>query len=554
MLDAESFSFMVASFRLFGSRIVWFKAALVLALIALSGCGDSPLGSGDENVLRLGNGSEPRDLDPHTVTGVPEVNILNGLFEGLVGYHPTDDAQVLPGMATHWEMSDDGRIWTFHLRAGARWSNGDPVTAGDFVYSWRRVIEPGLGCEYADWMYMVEGAEAYHTGQTDDIATVGLAAPDPQTFVVTLADPVADFLLVILNHTFLPVHPPTIEAFEAFDNRATGWTRSDDYVSNGPFQLALWQPDQKIKIERNAFYWDAENVGLDAVIFLPVSDQPTEQRMFFGGLMDKTSSVPVNRRASLRAEQPEVIRFDPYAGIYMYRLNITDPTLADVRVRRALSLAVDRQLLIDEVLQGGERPALAYTPDGIGGYRPPLVIESDMEAARALLAEAGFPGGEGFPQLEILFNSSDIHRTMAEAIQQMWKDALGIDVILVNQEWQVYLNSMRSLDYQVCRAGWIGSVYPFSFLRNYYSDSPNNATGFADPVYDQLLDQARIELDRSRQHEILREAEGRLLEAMPVIPLFWYSNVYLIRLEVEGWHPKWVDQRPLQHVRMAVAP
>ena len=523
-----------------------------LIIVALAGCG--PGGPSEEEeegaVLHVGNGTEPRDLDPHTVSGTPAVNVLNALFEGLVTYHPTDDAEVWPGVAERWAMSPDGRTWTFHLRADARWSNGDPVTADDFVFSWRRVIAPGLGCEYADWMYMVAGAEAYHTGQIDDLAQVGLAAPDAQTFVVTLAEPVADFLLILLNHTFLPVHPPTIEAFDAWENRASGWTRALPYVSNGAFQLVAWQPDQKIRVERNPHYWDAATVGLDAMVFYPIADESTEQRMFAGGLLDITRNVPVNRRVSLRETQPEIIRFDPYAGVYVYRLNLTDPALQDVRVREALSLALDREALVREILQGGERPATGYAPDGIGGYAAPPGVTYDPERARALLAEAGFPDGEGMPSLELLYNSSEIHRTMAEAVQQIWRDQLGIEVTLQNQEWQVYLNSMRELDYQICRAGWIGSVYPFSFLRNFYSDSPNNATGFADPEYDRLLDRARTELDRARQHEILREAEQRLLDAHALIPVFWYTNVFLLRPEVEGWHPKWVDQRPYKAVSM----
>lgn len=529
-------------------KFFWQSFILLGFILILAGCGGQRLP--EDNYLRLGNGGEPKDLDPHGVTGIPEVQIINGIFEGLVTYHPTDDRIPYAGVAERWENSEDGRVWRFTLREEARWSNGDPVTADDFVYSWKRALDPALGCEYADWFYMIEGAEEWNTGQLDSFEEVGIRAPSPKIFEVHLKEPTADFLKILLNHSFLPVHPPTIERFNAFSSRTGGWTQPGNLVGNGAFQLVEWEPHSRIIIERNPHYWDAETVSLDGMIFYPIQDENTELRAFESGQLDITNSLPANRRRWYREERPELLRMDPFAGIYFYRLNTLDPALSDIRVRKALSLAIDREAIIKNILQGGEIPAHAYVPQGIGGYAPPEVIESNPELARQLMAEAGFPDGSGFPKLSLLFNTTDNHRRLAEAIQQMWVRELGIDVELRNQEWKVYLDTMSAMNYQVARAGWIGNLYPQSFLRIYTSDSANNETGFADPVFDDLINQIFTTLDRKERFRLVEEAERRLLGAYPVLPIYWYTNVYLIRPHVKNWNPKLVDQRPYKFVRI----
>ena len=515
-------------------------------LLLIAGCGGRPDLPG--NTLRLGNGGEPRDLDPHTVTGVPEVDIIQALMEGLVTYHPTDDEIPYAGVAEGWECSPDGRTWRFFIRQNARWSNGDPLTAGDFVYSWRRVLHPGLGNEYADWMYMIVGAEAYHKGEMDDISQVAIEAEDEKTFKVVLREPTADFLKMLLNHTFLPVHPPTIEAHGGPGVRSSGWTQPESYIGNGPYRLVEWKPNSIIRVERNPHYWDAENVRMEAIEFYPIDDVNTELRAFESGQLHKTNTVPVNLRAHYEENFPGKIRFDPYAGVYFYRVNTTRPPLDDVRVRKALSLSIDRRQISERIVKGHERVATAYVPAGIGGYEPPEMIRHDPEAARRLLAEAGYPGGAGFPAVSLLFNTSDNHRKIAEAIQNMWRNELGIDVTLTNQEWKVYLNTTKEMQYDIARAGWIGNLYPFSFLRILLSFSPNNDTGFDDPVYDRLLMESTHELDQERRYKLVHEAEKRLLAMEPVIPLYWYTNVYLLDPRVRNWAPKLVDQRPLKFV------
>lgn len=514
-------------------------------MVGMTGCGGPA--AGEDGIIRVGNGGEPRDLDPHTVTGTPEVQIILTLLEGLVAYHPTNDEFPYPGIAESWDTSEDGRIWNFHLRE-AKWSNGDPLTAADFVYSWKRVLHPQLGNEYADWMYMIKGAEDYHKGVLDDFSKVGLRAVDDHTFRVELNEPVAEFLKMLLNQTFLPVHPPTIEAHGGPGVRSSGWTQPDSYVGNGPYVLKRWDPDSVIRVERNPYYWDAESVMMDGFEFYPINDENTELRAFESGQLHVTNSCPVNMRGHYRENFPDKIRFDPFAGIYFYRINTTRAPLDDVRVRKALSLAIDREQIIRRMLQGNERVATSYAPEGIGGYVYGERQVYNPDRARQLLAEAGYPEGKGFPPVELLFNTSDNHRKIAEAIQNMWRSELGVDIILTNQEWKVYLNTTQDLQYDIARAGWIGNLYPYSFLRTMFSYSPNNETGFNDPEYDALLEQSANTMDQEKRFELVRQAETRLLDAEPVIPLYWYTNVFLIDPRVKNWNPKLVDQRPLKLV------
>lgn len=522
-----------------------FMSVACLGMLVLIGCTGGA--HTDEGILRIGNGGEPRDLDPHTITGMPEAKIIYSLLEGLVTYHPDNDEFPYAGVAERWETSEDGMTWIFHLRE-SRWSNGDPLTAHDFVYSWKRVMIPSLGNEYADYMYMIKGAEDFHKGVETDFSEVGIKAADDLTFVVELNEPVADFLKILLNQTFLPVHPPTIEAHGGPGVRASGWTQPDSYVGNGPFKLVEWKPESVIRVERNPLYWDADSVRMDGLEYYPISDENTEMRVFESGRLHVTNSVPVNMRRHYREKFPDKIRFDPFAGVYFYRLNTTRPPLDDARVRKALSLAIDREQIITQLLQGNERVATSFAPGGIGGYEFPARKVHDPDRARSLLEQAGYKDGNGFPPIELLFNTSDNHRKIAEAIQHMWRIELGIDITLTNQEWKVYLNTTKDMQYDIARAGWVGSLYPFGFLRTLLSYAPNNDTGYADPAYDELLELSAVTMDQDARFELVRQAEQLLMEAEPVIPIYWYTNVYLIDPRVRNWNPKLADQRPMKFV------
>lgn len=529
--------------------------ALMLTLVAsllLGGCSKSERpadGAVRDQILLLGNGSEPKGLDPHIVTGVTENKIISALIEGLIAYHPTDDNEPEPGVAESWSAHDNYSRWVFRLRPDARWSNGDPVTASDFVYSWRRILTPALGAEYADMLHILEGAEAFHRGQTDDFSTVGVKAVDGQTLEVRLVGPTPYFLGMLKHYSWYPVHPPTIERFGGIAQRGSQWTRPGNYVGNGPFVLAEWALNKVIRVTRNPLYWDSERVRLKEIRFFPIENVTTEETAFRNGQLHVTNSLKSDKIPWYRDNRPDILHIGPYLGTYFYRLNVTRGPLGDARVRLALNLALDRQLIVDTVTLGGQRPAFGYTPDGMRGYSPPQPLSYDPERARALLAEAGFPGGKGFPTFSILFNTLEDHRKIAEAVQQMWRRHLGINVTLTNQEWKVYIDSQVKMDYDLSRAGWIGDYMdPITFLSMWTTNNGNNNTGWTNREFDDLIRRAQRSGSVEEHFSLLHKAETIFMEELPVVPLYWYTRTYLLDPRVQGWHPKLLDNRPYKYI------
>lgn len=499
-------------------------------------------------VLHQNNGTEPADLDPHIVTGVPEHHILAALFEGLVDEDPKDLSPV-PGVAESWKVSKDGKVYTFYLNKNAKWSNGDPLTAHDFVYSWRRVLTPSLAGEYAYMLHYVKNAEAYNKGEIKDFSKVGAKALDDYTFQVTLRSKTPFFLYVLQHYATFPVHRATIEKFGKIDTRGSKWTRPGNMVSNGAFQLETWELNKVITVKRNPHYWDSKTVKLNGIHFHPIESQQTEERMFRAGELHVSHEIPINKIEVYKKENPELIRISPYLGTYFYRVNVTKPPLNDVKVRRALSMSVDRKQIVEKVSKGGQLPSHTFTPPGTSGYTAKATVPFNIEKAKALLAEAGYPNGKGFPSIEILYNTSENHKVIAEAVQQMWKKNLNISVTLANQDWKVYLSSQRTLDYGICRAGWIGDYPdPNTFLDMFVTGGGNNDTGWSNKKYDQLIAQAGRADTQAQRFKIFQEAEKILLEHSPVIPIYTYTRVFLISPDVQGWHPTILDHHPYKHV------
>ena len=534
---------------------------LGLALLAwglAAGCGPARPGAEGagqaSRILRLGNGAEPKSLDPHLVTGVAEHNVLMALLEGLVSEDPRT-LEPVPGVAERWEVAEDGCTYTFHLRDSARWSNGDPVLAADFVFSFRRMLAPALAAEYAYMLYPLKNARAYNTGALADPALVGAVASAERTLVLTLEHP-TPYFLQLLNHTsWLPVHPGTIERHGRIDQRHTPWTRPEHWVGNGPFTLERWDINRVLSVRPNPHYWDAATVQLDGIDFLPIDSADTEERAFREGKLHVTNTVPLHRLDHYRRLDPSPLRVDPYLGVYFYRFNTRVKPLDDARVRRALSLCIEREQLTAFVLRGGQSPALHITPPNTGGCTSPARLSGDAAAARRLLAEAGYPDGKGFPPLELLYNTSEQHRVLAEAVQQMWKSALGVDVTLVNQEWKVSLDSLTRGDYQIARGSWIGDYNdPNSFLDLWMTDGGNNRTGWSSPDYDRAVEAAAQTADTARRHELFGQAEAILIDEMPVAPVYFYVRTMLIQPSVQGWFPTLLDHHPYKHVRLTAAP
>lgn len=525
----------------------------VAALLSAAGCRPregAVARANRDQILLIGNGSEPKALDPHLVTGVTEHNILAALLEGLVGEDP-HDLHPVPGVAASWDVAEDGLTYTFHLRREARWSNGDPVTAADFTYSFERMLTPALAAEYAYMLYPLRNAAAFHSGAVTDFGEVGARAADESTLVLELQYRTPYFLELLNHYSWWPVHPPTIEKFGGMTARNTEWTRPGNFVGNGPFLLKSWDINRRITVARNPRYWDAGAVRLQAIQFLPIDSADTEERAFRDGALHVTSTVPLHRVDYYRRKHPALVRFDPYLGTYFYRLNATRPPLDDVRVRRALGMVIDRDQITRYILKAGQQPALHFTPPDTGGYHARARLVADPARARQLLAEAGFPNGAGFPVLRLLYNTSEAHKVIAEAVQQMWKRELQVNVTLVNQEWKVYLDSVKRLDYDLARAAWIGDYNdPNSFLDMWLSDGGNNRTGWSDPEYDRLIAAAGRAAEPGERFEYFQKAEVRLLAGMPVIPIYFYVRSLLIQPAVKGWYPNLLDHHPYKYVSL----
>lgn len=501
-------------------------------------------------ILHKGNGKEVQDLDPHIVNGVSSFNVLSALLEGLVAEDP-HDLHPVPGVAETWEISPDEKVYTFHLRHDARWSNGDPVTARDFVDSYHRILSPALGSDVAYMLYPVTNAEAFNTGKITDFSQVGFRTLDDWTLEITLASPTPYFLSLLNHYSWFPVHLPTIQKYGPAFERGSRWTRPGRFVGNGPFTLEEWRLNDRIRVQKSATYWDAKNVSLNAIVFHTIDSNDVEERAFRSGQLHVTDSIPVNRIDRYRREHPELLRVDPYLGTYFFRVNVTRPALNNRLVRRALAMAIDRQAIVENVWRGGQLPAGCFTPPNTAGYTCETSIPYDPNGARKLLSDAGYPDGRGLPPIEILFNSSENHKLTAEAIQQMWRKELNVNAALVNQEEKVYFDSRRQMNYQVLRSTWIGDYNdPNSFLNIWITGGGNNQTGWSNPEYDRLIAEAEKTADQTARYAAFQKAEAILLDDAPILPVYFYTHGFLLRPSVKGWFPTILDHHPYKHVRL----
>lgn len=499
-------------------------------------------------ILHLGNQTEPQDLDPHIVTGEPELRILSALLEGLVSQDPKD-LHPIGGVASRWEISPNGLVYTFYIRDNAQWSNKERLTAHDFVYSCKRMLSPALGAEYAYMMYNVVNAEAYNKKQCLSFDSVGVKAPNDSTFVVTLNNPTPYFLSLLSHTAWMPVHKATIEKFGKIDLRGTAWTRPENFVGNGPFTLKRWVLNKEIIVEKNATYWDAQTVKLSAIHFYPIESAQTEERAFRAGQLHVTCNVPVNKIEQLVAEKSPLLHIDPYLATYYYLFNVNKPPFDNVLVRRALTLAIDRTSIVKNVCKGGQLPAFSFTPHNTAGYFSSTVLNENIDSAKALLARAGYPDGKGFPPVELLYNTLELHQTIAQVMQEMWKKNLNIDVQLVNQEWKVYLDAQKRKDYFISRAGWSGDYNdPNTFLDLWITGGGNNRAGFSNVEYDSLIAKTQSATNQEERYALFNKAEEILLRELPILPIYFYVSSHLRAESVKGWYGNILDRHPYKYV------
>jgi oligopeptide transport system substrate-binding protein len=483
-------------------------------------------------------GSEPRTLDPQASQGVTEHHIIMSMIEGLVAPSIDDQAKVVPGMADRWQHNEDYSVWTFHIGEDRKWSNGDPVTAQDFVFSYQRMLTASFGAQYADNLFILKGAEDYYRGKITNFDQVGVKAIDPHTLHIELVGPTPYLLSLVQHDSWLPVNPKAILKFGKIDTRDSKWTRAENYIANGPFKMKSWRPNDVIEVVRNPLYWDAANVKLNGINFYSIENGNTQERAFQAGQLHMTDQIPLDKVPYYRRKHPELIRIDPYEGVYFYRINVARKPLDDPKVRLALNLSVDREAIVKNILREDQKPATGYTPPGMGDYQPLDKMHYDPARARQLLAEAGFPNGKGFPKFTIHFNTMESHRAIAEAIQQMWKEELNIDVGLENQEWKVYLDTQNNKNYDLSRSGWIGDFMdPVTFLSMWTTGNGNNNTNWGNPKFDAFIEQATRTGDPKARLEILHQAEDLFLSESPVVPISWSNNAYLLQPSVQNWNP-----------------
>ncbi len=485
---------------------------------------------------------EPQTLDPGLVTGAAEGRLVLALFEGLT----TPDPQTLesrPGLAARWEISADACTYTFHLRPGLVWSDGTALTADDLVRSWRRVLEPATGSEYANLLFLIRGGEDFHRGKLG-WDQVGVAAPDAVTLVVRLHRPCPWFLELTSFPTLMPV-PTALVAKHGPD-----WVRAGKLVGNGPFRLAAWEPRSRLVLERNPLWHGAARVRLQRLTGVPCDDAETAWRLYQQGAIQWTPALPVGRTDA--AQRHPDYYLGPMLGTYYYRFNVTRPPFDDVRVRRAFCHATDRAAIVRHVTRSGELPATGFVPP-MPGHDGATGRAYDPAAARRLLAEAGYGPQRPLPRIDLLYNTSANHKAIAEAAAAQWRRVLGADVRTRNMEFKSYLGALSMLDYAMARSSWIGDYNdPNTFLDIFRTGDGNNRTGWSDPAYDHLLDQSQAETDPLRRRALLTRLERILVEdGCPVIPVYTYVSKGLISERLRGWFANARDLHPFQYLWLA---
>ncbi|EIS7447696.1 oligopeptide ABC transporter substrate-binding protein OppA [Citrobacter sp. FDAARGOS_156] len=511
--------------------------ALIAGNVATAAVVPAGVQLAEKQTLVRNNGSEVQSLDPHKIEGVPESNISRDLFEGLL--ISDVDGKPSPGVADKWE-NKDFKVWTFHLRKDAKWSDGTPVTAQDFVYSWQRLANPNTASPYASYL------QYGHIVNIDDIIAgkkpvtdLGVKAIDDHTFEVTLSEPVPYFYKLLVHSSLSPVPKAVVEKF------GEKWTQPANIVSNGSYKLKDWVVNERIVLERNTHYWDNAKTIINQVTYLPISSEVTDVNRYRSGEIDMTyNNMPIELFQKLKKEIPNEVHVDPYLCTYYYEINNQKAPFNDVRVRTALKLALDRDIIVNKVKNQGDLPAYSFTPpytDGAKLVEPEWFKwsqEKRNEEAKKLLAEAGFTAEKPLT-FDLLYNTSDLHKKLAIAAASIWKKNLGANVKLENQEWKTFLDTRHQGNYDVSRAGWCADYNePTSFLNMVLSDSSNNTVHYKSPAFDKLIADTLKATDDDQRSELYSQAEQLLDKDSAIVPVFYYVNARLVKPWVGGYSGK----------------
>lgn len=522
----------------------WRKLSLLLALVLtvgifLTACGGDDEGKSkkegtskdgessqlaEEQTLNVNIREEPPSLHPGLATDTTSGAVLNQVFEGLMRVN--QDNEVEEAMAESYEVSDDKLTYTFKIREDAKWSNGDPVTAHDFEYAWKWVLDPdNADTDYAYQLYPIKGAQEAkeNGGSLDD---VGITVEDDHTLVVELEQPTAYFLELTAFYTYFPVNHKVVDGNDKWALEA-----SEDYVTNGPFLLESWKHKDEIVLKKNEDYWDADTVNFETINMYMIDDENTAKQMFDSGELDwlgsPTDSVPLAAIPAYKSEG--VLNIAPQSGIYYYAFNVEEEPFNNVNIRKAFALSINRQGIIDNITQGEQQPATALVPPAIFSKNEQGYFnDNDVEEAKKYL-EKGLEelGLDSLPKVKLSYNTSEAHGAIAQAVQDMWKENLGVEVELNNEEWAVYLDSMGAGNFQIGRMGWIADFNDaINFLEIFETVGGNNYTNWENAEYQELLKKSRTETDLDAREELLHQAEDIFMEELPIAPIYFYTNVW----------------------------
>ncbi len=529
------------------------RLALVLLSVSLLvvGCSSpvqapSSLAPPDRATFRFAQGPEPRTLDPAFITDAYASFIAANLFEGLLVWNSAG-TELLPGLAARHELGEDGASYTFHLRTDAIWSNGDPVTATDFVVAWRRVLDPEGGSPYAALLYPIRGARELHQGEVRDAALLGVEARDRHTLHVSLKHPSPWFPAICAHSITAPVNA------RALKRHGYAWTRPENIVVNGAFTLHEWTQGKELILARNPYYYDANAVKLDRVVARVEASPEDVLAAYETGQLDWTGHaaglLPLDRLGEL-AGRPDA-RVHPQLGTSWFTLNTSEAPFSDVRVRRALNLALNREDLVSLIGPLGVATS-RFVPPGMPDYESPRGPSFDPEGARGLLAEAGFAGGQDFPTIELAVDDRNVHKKVAHWVAASWREHLGVETTVFSRVWGVHADAVEKRDFQVARSGWLGDYPdPSNFLELFLSDNAFNSAQWSDRAYDGMVRESGRTADSSSRLRLLAEAEAMLLEEAPIVPLFHFGAISLLRPTVKGYVDNSLDVHLLKYLSIA---
>lgn len=538
------------------AKVLTVLLCAVMLAVTFGGCTGG--GKLDENQSLVYNlGAQPESIDPAINTAVDGANVITACFEGLTRLD--ENGNVKPGVASEWTISDDGLTYTFKIRKDAKWSDGEKVTAKDFAYAWERALDPETKAEYCYQMFYIKGAEEHYLAladkKTSSFESVGVKVKDDYTFEVTLKAPTPYFLELCAFPTLMPVRKDIVE------KDPEGWAlEPETYIGNGPFKLTAYTQKDSMEFEKNMKYWDAKNVTLSKMTFTMIVESSSAVGSFNKGDLDLIESPPAADIPSLKSKGE--YRTVPYIGTYFVCFNNKRAPFDNPKVREAFTLAISRQPIIDAILKAGQKPATAFVPFGIGEnateeFRTKggdyFKHEGDIERAKELLAEAGFPGGAGFPEIVYLYNTNENHKRIGEALQDMWSKNLGVKVTIQNQDWAVFQETRKQGEYDIARHGWIGDYMdPMTFLDMWLTGGGNNDAKFENAEYDKLIKDAQKETDPAKRMKMLHEAEDIFMKEFAVCPIYFYVSQVCEKPYVKGLYKTATGNLYFEHVKIDV--